>query len=269
MAADRDHARRWSDSYEVTQEPDRTSGSATQDELYKAEVQRRRLQERRGRQGGRRRWSASARCRLVDDAQPAHLRAPIAGTIRTPLQAARRGGQEPGPGPAVAEHAPAPRRDPGRGAGRPAAARADRRGAALPRRGQPARPRGGGPQAEAEAKELRAQADDLVAVEIEASRPQPPLAVLRGHLQEVTCVAVSRGPNSRIISGSDEGIVRIWERVPGEERWEERGQAQPPRPGPRPRLHPPGGEEEPPADRRPRPAASASSTSTTSRPARS
>lgn len=79
-----------------------------------------------------------------------------------------------------------------------------------------------GPQAEADSKELRARADALVAVEIEASRPQAPLAVLRGHLQEVNCVAVSRGPNSRIISGGVEGVVRIWERVPGEERWEER-----------------------------------------------
>jgi WD40 repeat protein len=34
-------------------------------------------------------------------------------------------------------------------------------------------------------------------------------------------VAVSRGPKSRIVSGSDEGIVRIWERAGDEERWEE------------------------------------------------
>ena len=82
----------------------------------------------------------------------------------------------------------------------------------------------GGAQAEAEAKVLRTYADALVAVEIEASRPQPPVAVLRGHLQEVTCVAVSGGTTSRIVSGSIEGIVRVWEKVPGEERWEERAQ---------------------------------------------
>ena len=79
-----------------------------------------------------------------------------------------------------------------------------------------------GPQAEAKSIKLRADADALVAVVIEASRPQAPLSVLRGHLQDVTCVAVSRGPNSRIVSGSIEGVVRIWERVPGEERWQER-----------------------------------------------
>ena len=80
----------------------------------------------------------------------------------------------------------------------------------------------GGPKAEADAKDYRALADALVAVEIEASQPQPPVAVLRGHAQEVSCVAVSRGPNSRVVSGSVDGFVRVWERVPGEENWQER-----------------------------------------------
>ncbi|MFO0929610.1 MAG: hypothetical protein U0736_21700 [Gemmataceae bacterium] len=74
----------------------------------------------------------------------------------------------------------------------------------------------------APAKALRAQAGRLLAVEVEASRPEPPLAVLSGHLQEVTAVAVSRGPMPRIVSGSEEGIVRIWERVAGQDRWQER-----------------------------------------------
>ena len=80
----------------------------------------------------------------------------------------------------------------------------------------------GGPKAEADAKAYRASASALVAVEIEASQPQPPVAVLRGHAQDVTCVAVSRGANPRIVSGSVDGFVRVWERVPGEENWEER-----------------------------------------------
>lgn len=74
----------------------------------------------------------------------------------------------------------------------------------------------------APAKAMRAQAARLVAVEVEPSRPEPPLAVLSGHLQEVTAVAVSRGPLPRIVSGSEEGIVRIWERVAGQDRWQER-----------------------------------------------
>lgn len=69
---------------------------------------------------------------------------------------------------------------------------------------------------------LRQQAARLLGVEVEASRPEPPLAVLSGHLQEVTAVAVSRGPLPRILSASEEGIVRIWERVAGQDRWQER-----------------------------------------------
>jgi len=46
--------------------------------------------------------------------------------------------------------------------------------------------------------------------------------VLAGHLQQVNCVAFSRGPNSKIVSGSEEGVVRIWEQLPDEERWQER-----------------------------------------------
>jgi WD40 repeat protein len=65
-------------------------------------------------------------------------------------------------------------------------------------------------------------ADELTAVQVELTRPTPPKAVLAGHLQEVTCVAVTRGPLPRIVSGSEEGIVRIWERVPGEDRWQQR-----------------------------------------------
>lgn len=73
-----------------------------------------------------------------------------------------------------------------------------------------------------QANELRRRADALTAVQVEVTRPVPPKAVLSGHLQEVTCVAVTRGPLPRIVSGSEEGLVRIWERVPGDDRWQER-----------------------------------------------
>jgi len=71
------------------------------------------------------------------------------------------------------------------------------------------------------ARALLKDADDLVKVEIEASRPVPPAAVLSGHLQDVTSVAVTAEKLPRIVSGSLDGTVRLWERVPGTERWGE------------------------------------------------
>jgi len=68
------------------------------------------------------------------------------------------------------------------------------------------------------------QAEDLTRVIVEASRPVPPLAVLRGHLNEVTSVAVSKGPRSLIVSASEDKTVRIWEQVPGHPRWHDRYQ---------------------------------------------
>jgi WD40 repeat protein len=84
----------------------------------------------------------------------------------------------------------------------------------------------------AHAKRLREDADKLLEVAVEASRVEPPLAVLSGHLQEVTCVAVSgerprdeaqghtRRTPTRILSGSEDNTVRIWEG--GQGHWEER-----------------------------------------------
>ncbi|MFM7151774.1 MAG: HlyD family efflux transporter periplasmic adaptor subunit [Gemmataceae bacterium] len=72
------------------------------------------------------------------------------------------------------------------------------------------------------AKELRDRADQLTQVQVEVTRPVSPRAVLSGHLQEVTCVGVTKGPNPLIASGSEEGLVRIWERLPGEDRWQEK-----------------------------------------------
>jgi WD40 repeat protein len=73
----------------------------------------------------------------------------------------------------------------------------------------------------AEAKQLEDEADRLVSVEVEASRVTPPLAVLAGHLQEVTCVAVSRDKDPRIVSGSEDRTVRVWKRGQGVDRWQE------------------------------------------------
>jgi WD40 repeat protein len=75
----------------------------------------------------------------------------------------------------------------------------------------------------------------MLAVVVEASRPEPPLAILKGHLQDVTCVGVARVlrpltgpdrktkmvPQSLIVSGSEDQTVRIWEQVPGTRRWRE------------------------------------------------
>lgn len=72
------------------------------------------------------------------------------------------------------------------------------------------------------AEELLALADKEVAVEIEASQPTPPKAILQGHMLDVTCVAVTKGTLPRIASGSLDGTVRLWERIPGTNRWEER-----------------------------------------------
>jgi WD40 repeat protein len=70
------------------------------------------------------------------------------------------------------------------------------------------------------AKRKVADARELLAVWVEASRVEPPRAILSGHLQEVTCVAVSGGSRPRIISGSEDHTVRIW--AQGEDRWAER-----------------------------------------------
>ncbi len=71
------------------------------------------------------------------------------------------------------------------------------------------------------APRLEQEADRLTAVQIEASRVEPPLAALAGHLQAVTCIAVSSDPEPRIISGSEDGTVRIWERNPASGLWRE------------------------------------------------
>ncbi len=72
-----------------------------------------------------------------------------------------------------------------------------------------------------EAKKLEAEADRLAHVLVEASRVEPPMAVLSGHLQEVTSVAVTNESQPRIVSGGEDHMVRIWHRPKGSDRWQE------------------------------------------------
>jgi WD40 repeat protein/biotin carboxyl carrier protein len=60
---------------------------------------------------------------------------------------------------------------------------------------------------------------------VEATRPEPPRAVLSGHLDAVTCVAVSKRPAKDseppqlIVSGSEDHTVRLWDTTSGQLRW--------------------------------------------------
>ncbi len=72
-----------------------------------------------------------------------------------------------------------------------------------------------------EAQKLEQEADRLTHVLVEASRVEPPMAVLSGHLQEVTSVAVTNESQPRIVSGGEDHMVRIWRRPQGSERWQE------------------------------------------------
>jgi WD40 repeat protein len=81
--------------------------------------------------------------------------------------------------------------------------------------------RDAGGKVPAEADRLRKEAAELVSVEVEASRPEPPIAAMSGHLAEVSSVAVSRGKTPWIFSGGEDGVVRVWERITGQNRWQE------------------------------------------------
>ncbi len=64
----------------------------------------------------------------------------------------------------------------------------------------------------------RIKLGDLVL--IEPSIPEAPREVLRGHLLDVTCVAVSQGPESTIVSGSDDRTLRGWKQREGRQFWQ-------------------------------------------------
>jgi WD40 repeat protein len=60
-------------------------------------------------------------------------------------------------------------------------------------------------------------------VQIDATRPESPRLILRGHTQKVTCVAVARPLEARgrplLVSGSDDRSLRIWDSSTGKELW--------------------------------------------------
>jgi WD40 repeat protein len=56
---------------------------------------------------------------------------------------------------------------------------------------------------------------------IEPNRPAPPMQTLHAHLQEVTAVAVSGSNPPLIVSASEDGSLRIWERG-ADHRWKPR-----------------------------------------------
>src|SRR5207247_2660681 len=47
-------------------------------------------------------------------------------------------------------------------------------------------------------------------VVVEPTKPESPAAVLRGHREPLTAVAVSRGPKSLILSASEDRTLRVW-----------------------------------------------------------
>lgn len=55
---------------------------------------------------------------------------------------------------------------------------------------------------------------------VEPSRPEQPRLVLRGHLLEVTCVAVSKGARPVIVSGSEDRTLRGWDATDGRQLWQ-------------------------------------------------
>lgn len=54
---------------------------------------------------------------------------------------------------------------------------------------------------------------------VEASRPEAPRLELRGHLGSINCVAVSKGKQPVIVSGSDDETLRGWDAATGEKKW--------------------------------------------------
>jgi WD40 repeat protein len=76
-----------------------------------------------------------------------------------------------------------------------------------------------------EAKKLRAMlreakaARRTISVTVDASQMEAPRQVLKGHLHEITGVAVSKGPRPVIVSAGGDSTVRVWARAAGQGRW--------------------------------------------------
>jgi WD40 repeat protein len=60
---------------------------------------------------------------------------------------------------------------------------------------------------------------DGMTVSVEPTLPAQPRLILRGHTGEVNCVAVTKGPQARVVSGSSDRSLRIWDSVTGQELW--------------------------------------------------
>ncbi len=58
---------------------------------------------------------------------------------------------------------------------------------------------------------------------VEASRPDAPRLVIGGHLDTVNCVAVSKGKQPVIVSGSKDESLRGWDPITGDHLWAVRG----------------------------------------------
>ncbi|HEY7424267.1 MAG TPA: HlyD family efflux transporter periplasmic adaptor subunit [Gemmataceae bacterium] len=56
-------------------------------------------------------------------------------------------------------------------------------------------------------------------VYIEASRPEHPLRIISGHFSAVNCVAVSKGKQPIIVSGSDDETLGGWDATSGDKLW--------------------------------------------------
>jgi WD40 repeat protein len=58
---------------------------------------------------------------------------------------------------------------------------------------------------------------------VEASRPEHPRLVISGHLNTVTCVAVSKGKQPVLVSGSEDETLRGWDSTTGWPLWQLQG----------------------------------------------
>lgn len=54
---------------------------------------------------------------------------------------------------------------------------------------------------------------------VEATRPEPPKTVLGGHLESVSCVAVSKGEQPLVFSGGEDKVLLGFDLASGEKRW--------------------------------------------------
>ncbi len=66
-------------------------------------------------------------------------------------------------------------------------------------------------------KQETAGLEEGMTVSVEPTRPEQPKVILRGHTGEVHCVAVAK--DSRVVSGSEDRSLRVWDSANGQELW--------------------------------------------------